>query len=977
MNRLLRVLLLTLTIAFGAGAADVFAQETFYWLGVTGDWNDPARWSRTPGGAPIDPSVDPPPFFPNETVNVVFNTGSTYTVSIDVNASCADMDWRNATGNPTLAGTGSLAIYGSLYLINNMSFTFSGPISFRSTTNTEKIIQTNNKEFRASIEFDGNGSWRLENPLITLEDINIKRGTLNANNQIIRLNRNWIVGADGSFNSGTGTVIFEGTLDSRIELQNANADFNNVVINKTIGTTTPSVSNFSAIRIKNDLTITSGELRDRGFQINTQPFTNTGRITVSDAGILSIGGNDNTTPTQFPTFANRTLTTNSTVDYRALNDGQRILNTTYGNLILSNGFPGANPQRRKILDGAITVNGSLSVASDINFVDNGFQITGNNNPGRTLSLQGNATLTLGNPNSNAAGTTMPDFPIYDFNAVFSPQPSIVSTVIYTAGGNQTIKGLNGAGNASYGNLVLTNPTTTNRTKSLDNDVNIRGNLTIGANNTLDVSSNNYRIDIQGDWISRLNTPQPNGTNLGSFTARAGTVNFNGSINQFVSVPFTNSVSSRNRNYKENTYSFNRIVINNSSTSGGVDRYGKTYPGVIINSPITVSDNIDFQNGDIISRSDRNTATADDEVIYSGTRTRFNAKNGSHVVGPFRKSGNTDFEFPIGNGSYYRPMASTGYSNQGNTLIAEYFGVSPDPPYTLANVSRNGNPPLAGSPSRYEYWTLDLIQGSANTKVQLSWLTNANPDVEGPSGTQRYLGWRENIVVAAYRIGGNGQGSWENAGGSGRTGDLVNGTVNADNAINANLNIFTLGGVTHPLPIELLYFRAQLQEKAVQFKWATAKEINNDYFTVEKSADGQNFSDLLQVKGAGNSQEMRQYTAQDASPYNGVTYYRLKQTDKDVTVSYSKIEAVHSGKDGSLLQVYQPASGQLQVNYQLPAEASGTLRVYDSRGVQVWGKQVSANATSGRELIPMGTARGLYLVSLHTTGGTTIKRIVVY
>lgn len=441
-------------------------------------------------------------------------------------------------------------------------------------------------------------------------------------------------------------------------------------------------------------------------------------------------------------------------------------------------------------------------------------------------------------------------------------------------------------------------------------------------------------------------------------------------------------------------SFYNLVVDNSTTSG---------QGVVLNTPVSVSNRVNFTKGDIVT-------TLNKILIFLTNATHDIPQNvlkdNSHVNGPVQKIGTGYFFFPIGNGTVYRP-AGVDLGNSTQILRMQYFkgdaGETFDPK-TNKNRDRNrfesGNNGtlfgLGGPPSRYEHWVATNGSGdAANPKIDLTWRVASNgSDDNGPendnSGPANYIGvnnpdW---LVVAAWSADNwidNRNGEWANRGGTTRGGGARNtvyipqkyGLIDGTEAISGVLNYFTIGRVFEALPIELLFFRAELQEKAVQFKWATAKEINNDYFTIEKSADGQNFTDLLHVKGAGNSQEMRQYTALDASPYNGVTYYRLKQTDKDGTFSYSKIEVVHLGKDGSLLQVYQPASGQLQVNYQLPAEASGTLRIYDSRGVQVWGKQVSANAAAGRELIPMGAARGLYLVSLHTTGGTTIKRVVVY
>jgi hypothetical protein len=75
---------------------------------------------------------------------------------------------------------------------------------------------------------------------------------------------------------------------------------------------------------------------------------------------------------------------------------------------------------------------------------------------------------------------------------------------------------------------------------------------------------------------------------------------------------------------------------------------------------------------------------------------------------------------------------------------------------------------------------------------------------------------------------------------------------------------------------------------VKLSWTTASEVNNDFFTVERSKDLSEFEELLTVKGAGNSNRLLNYTATDTNPYQGISYYRLKQTDFNGNYKYSDI-----------------------------------------------------------------------------------------
>jgi len=84
----------------------------------------------------------------------------------------------------------------------------------------------------------------------------------------------------------------------------------------------------------------------------------------------------------------------------------------------------------------------------------------------------------------------------------------------------------------------------------------------------------------------------------------------------------------------------------------------------------------------------------------------------------------------------------------------------------------------------------------------------------------------------------------------------------------------------PLPVKLKSFSAKSANGTVQLQWVTSSEINNDYFTLEKSQDGENYSELAKVIGAGNSTVENVYEYSDDSRFTGKMYYRLSQTDYD-------------------------------------------------------------------------------------------------
>ena len=95
--------------------------------------------------------------------------------------------------------------------------------------------------------------------------------------------------------------------------------------------------------------------------------------------------------------------------------------------------------------------------------------------------------------------------------------------------------------------------------------------------------------------------------------------------------------------------------------------------------------------------------------------------------------------------------------------------------------------------------------------------------------------------------------------------------------------WAISSSSSPLPIALIRFIAIcIGNDQVELSWATASEINNDYFTLERSEDGIIWEAFDVVPGAGNSSTQLNYKVIDNNPFSGLTYYRLTQTDFDGT-----------------------------------------------------------------------------------------------
>jgi hypothetical protein len=138
----------------------------------------------------------------------------------------------------------------------------------------------------------------------------------------------------------------------------------------------------------------------------------------------------------------------------------------------------------------------------------------------------------------------------------------------------------------------------------------------------------------------------------------------------------------------------------------------------------------------------------------------------------------------------------------------------------------------------------------------------------------------------------------------------------------------------PLPVELLFFNARpYGSGAVDLEWATASEMGNDHFVVERSQDGMDFQDIGRVQGNGGSMVREDYGLRDPAPILGVGYYRLKQVDVNGAITYSNVVAVTLGSDDRLNVFPNPAHGLVRI-VGMPTEVGSPLELFDACGAKV-------------------------------------------
>lgn len=184
----------------------------------------------------------------------------------------------------------------------------------------------------------------------------------------------------------------------------------------------------------------------------------------------------------------------------------------------------------------------------------------------------------------------------------------------------------------------------------------------------------------------------------------------------------------------------------------------------------------------------------------------------------------------------------------------------------------------------------------------------------------------------------------------------------------------------PLPIELLDFNARLNGPVVDLSWATATEINNEKFIVERAGADLVWEEILAVPGAGNSTTTLFYNEKDRNPLKGVSYYRLKQVDYDGTSTTSDIVSVFNPGTAldDELSIYPNPSVGNSVFLRIPELAvgeNGYIEVFDISGKARLRRDVE-ELNSIEELSHGGLPAGVYLVSLRSNSINQTRKLVI-
>ncbi len=202
-----------------------------------------------------------------------------------------------------------------------------------------------------------------------------------------------------------------------------------------------------------------------------------------------------------------------------------------------------------------------------------------------------------------------------------------------------------------------------------------------------------------------------------------------------------------------------------------------------------------------------------------------------------------------------------------------------------------------------------------------------------------------------------------------TGEIAIHNIDADNTANCHQQTFP----PPPLPVELLSFEAECENQNITLGWSTASEINNDFFTIERSIDGINWQVISIISGAGNSSSNMHYSFIDISNSFEISYYRLKQTDFDGNFKYSSIiTAKNCGQDFTELSLYpNPVNEFLNISITLPEERIVSISIYN-----LFGKLIYYSEAYQSQIVFEDRLNGIYILQLQLENKLVTEKFVI-
>lgn len=185
---------------------------------------------------------------------------------------------------------------------------------------------------------------------------------------------------------------------------------------------------------------------------------------------------------------------------------------------------------------------------------------------------------------------------------------------------------------------------------------------------------------------------------------------------------------------------------------------------------------------------------------------------------------------------------------------------------------------------------------------------------------------------------------------------------------ASINATIPSGSCSTLPLTWLYFRGKSVQNNVLLEWGTAREINNSFFTIEKSRNGNTFETLTTVPASVKSTNAAyNYSVTDRQPFS-LSYYRISQTDNNGHKEYFGIIKVTSAINQSFSVLHYVMDNYIYIKASNATPGNGMIEVYNIDGKKMSTQKVLLTTEENTFKIEKPMQKGMYLLYIKNNGG---------
>ncbi len=266
---------------------------------------------------------------------------------------------------------------------------------------------------------------------------------------------------------------------------------------------------------------------------------------------------------------------------------------------------------------------------------------------------------------------------------------------------------------------------------------------------------------------------------------------------------------------------------------------------------------------------------------------------------------------------FRDKVQVQVSTNGNTWVPVCGKTTVQEPGTLDGSTINGKPSLTGM---QEYWSRELIDlstynGTAALRLRFQFTSSSDPSFFA-------FAVNDGFYIDELKV--------------------IKSTTSLTGARAAAENFF--GKLT--------------VDNKTELDWEVFTNEEYDYFEVEKSKDGIQFTGIATIKGNAP------YKYIDNSPFIGNNYYRIKKVEKTGKVIYTKVISVYLSPEGTDLVLYpNPVSNELRISMSGVQTSPVVIEIADMLGHIVYNKQYTGNTLDGLKVNTNSLAPGIYMIKI--------------